>query len=60
MATDLREHFKDEKWYATSFFDDERCGLVLDDNTIVLGWAANLNYDAAKKLADEHNATLKS
>ena len=58
MGIDLRKHFTKKKWFASCFYDDDRAGLVTEDNVIVLGIGAGMNYAQAKKLADEHNATL--
>ena len=55
---DLRKEFADQPWIAACFCDDDRAGLVLGSNVIVLGLGAGLKYAEAKAMADEHNAAL--
>jgi len=55
---DLRKEFADQPWIASCFYDDDRAGLVLENNVIVLGLGAGLKYTEAKAMADEHNAAL--
>ena len=58
MSIDLRTEFADEKWFASCYFDDERCGIVTAGNTIVLGVGHGFSYGEAKQIVDEHNAEL--
>jgi hypothetical protein len=56
---DLCREFADQEWIPSCYMDDGRGGLLLEDNTIVLGVGAGLDYKAAKKIADEHNSKLR-
>jgi hypothetical protein len=57
---DLRREFADQEWIPSCYMDDGRGGLLLKNNTIVLGVGAGFNYEAVKKMATEHNGNLRS
>ena len=43
------------KWYASDILDNDKFGIVTEDNGIVVGWGSNLSHENAKKIADRHN-----
>jgi hypothetical protein len=44
-----------QKWIASHYLDDDRCGVLSEDNVIVIGVSVGLSDETCRSIAWYHN-----
>lgn len=52
---DCNTRISNLRWYASNYLDDDRCGVVDDDDTIIVRLSEGKSREECERIATEHN-----
>lgn len=56
----MRYEMLDLKWFASDYLNDNRAGVITEDNVIVIGVSVGLSMEQCQKIAQWHNSLCQN